>query len=669
MIKRKTKKNLHSAPLPSDRQDSIILVGNPNVGKSVIFSELTGKYAVVSNYPGTTVELCSGSVSIENEDFKVLDTPGINSLFPKSEDELVTLRILLENPNATILQVLNSVNIKRGLFVTSQLALIGVKTVLALNISDEADSKGISIDEKRLSRLTGIETIKTVATRKEGIFKLKKSLLKPAKITSQPRFDPPIEEAIQEIASMLPQGTANGRFLALLFLCDGDNEKILNEALTGSSLNLDKIKMKADKMRAGLSKTYNGTLSFQINRQIHREAERLYDEVVLLHIPSESRLASRAGRMMMHPLWGFLFVILVLLGIYWVVGRLGAGTIVEFIEEDVFGKILTPALSYLVDKTIPSGLFRDFLIGKYGLWTIGITYAIAIVLPIVFLFFFIFGILEDSGYLPRLAVMLNKPFRFMGLSGKAVLPMVLGLGCAAMATLTARILETKKEKILVTLLLALGVPCSAQLGVIIGMLGILPGGALLWWLGSIIFVLLAVGKIASYVVPGENTQFIQEIPPLRLPQLKNLMIKTFARIRWYLKEAVPLFLFGALILFVLNETGLIVTIERISAPILSGLMGLPKETTSAFILGFIRRDYAATGLFDLFRSGGLTAIQGLVGMVAITLFIPCVANLFVIIKERGLKTAVWMSLFIIPFSILFASLLNVVLKLLGVTFT
>lgn len=669
MVKRNLKKCSDPVSEKTDNKPSIILVGNPNVGKSVIFSELTGKYAVVSNYPGTTVELCSGSISLQNKNFKVLDTPGVNSLFPKSEDEIVTLRILLEHPDAVFLQVLNSVNLKRGLFITSQLALMGIKTVLSLNIADEADSKGISIDEKQLSRLTGVETIKTVATRKQGIPRLKKALLYPAKIKSRPRFDPPIEGAIDELVSMFPDGTANRRFLALLMLYNGDDGNNVNDLLKETKIDFGKIKKKADKLRASLSKEYNGTLSFQINRQIHREAEKLYDECVLLHLPSESRFFTQAGRMMMHPAWGFLFVFIVLLGIYWIVGRFGAGTVVGFIEDDIFGKFLTPGVKHAISKIIPSGFFNELIVGRYGLWTIGITYAIAIVLPIVFLFFFIFGILEDSGYLPRLAVMLNKPFRFMGLSGKAVLPMVLGLGCAAMATLTARILETKKEKVLVTLLLALGVPCSAQLGVIVGMLGILPGGALLWWLGSIVFVMLLVGKIASHVIPGENTQFIQEIPPLRIPQFKNLLIKTFARIRWYLKEAVPLFLLGAFLLFILNETGIIAVIERLSAPVLSGLMGLPKETTSAFILGFIRRDYAATGLFDLFRNGQLTPVQGLVGMVAITLFIPCLANFLVIIKERGLKTAFWIVMFIIPFSVLFSSLLNLFLKALGITFS
>lgn len=665
---KKTKIRLGNKETSANGNQNIILVGNPNVGKSVLFSELTGKYAVVSNYPGTTVELSNGIINIAGSERKLLDTPGINSLFPESEDEVITLKILLENQDAPILQVLNSVNLKRGLFITAQLALLEVPTALALNVSDEAASKGIEIDEKILSRLTGINTIKTVATRKEGITKLKKAVAHPSEIIRKPKFDKPVEEAVAEIITMFPSNMKGTKFISLLCLMNENFEDLLSKASIVPEMDLTSFRKKIKTLRNRLSKIYNGNLTFEINRQIHREADFLFNEVTTIYAPIENEFTARLSRMMMHPAWGMLIAIIILLLTYIVVGRIGAGIFVDFFNDEIFGKILTPGVNNFVEKAIPSQFFKELLTGQYGLWTIGITYSIAIVLPIVFFFFLIFGILEDSGYLPRLAVILNKPFRFMGLSGKAVLPMVLGLGCATMATLTARILETKKERVIVTLLLALAIPCSAQLGVIIGLLGVLPGGALFWWLGSILLVLLLVGKIAYYVLPGESTKFIQEIPPLRIPQAKNLFVKTFARMRWYLKEAVPLFILGALILYVLNTTGIIKAIEEASTPILSGLMGLPKETTSAFILGFIRRDYAATGLLELFRKGMLTPVQGLVGMTAITLFIPCAANMFVMIKERGWKTAIIMILFIIPFSVLFSSFLNLVLKTFGVTF-
>jgi ferrous iron transport protein B len=270
-----------------------------------------------------------------------------------------------------------------------------------------------------------------------------------------------------------------------------------------------------------------------------------------------------------------------------------------------------------------------------------LTYAFAIVLPIVGTFFLAFGVLEDSGYMPRLAVMVNRLFRVMGLSGKAVLPMLLGLGCDTMATLTTRILDSRKERILVTLLLALGVPCSAQLGVILGMLGGLSGPAVLLWVGVVLVTTLCVGYIASKLVPGEESAFILELPPIRLPQLKNILIKTLARIEWYLKEAVPLFVLATLFLFLLDRMAVLGAIQRAAEPLVQGWLGLPARTTGAFLIGFLRRDYGAAGLYSLAREGGLDPRQVLVSLVTITLFVPCIANLLIIVKERGWTTALW----------------------------
>jgi ferrous iron transport protein B len=311
---------------------------------------------------------------------------------------------------------------------------------------------------------------------------------------------------------------------------------------------------------------------------------------------------------------------------------------------------------------------HDLLVGPYGQITMALSYAIALILPIVATFFLAFGLLEDSGYLPRLAVMVNRLFRLMGLNGKAVLPMVLGLGCDTMATLTTRILETRKERIIVTLLLALGVPCSAQLGVILGMIRSLSLGATLVWAGSILVTMFAVGWLAARILPGRSGDFILELPPIRRPQLGNLVVKTLARIEWYLREAVPLFLLGTFVLFVADLTRLLDVIERIASPIVVGLLGLPSRAAEAFLIGFLRRDYGAAGLYDMARDGQLAPVQLVVSMVTITLFIPCIANFFIMIKERGAKTALAMTAFIVPMALLVGGALNFGLRWLGVTF-
>jgi ferrous iron transport protein B len=339
---------------------------------------------------------------------------------------------------------------------------------------------------------------------------------------------------------------------------------------------------------------------------------------------------------------------------------------VDFMQKIVFGKGINPAAAWTVEYLFPWKFFQDLLVGPYGLVTMGLTYAIAIVLPIIGTFFFAFGLLEDSGYLPRLAVMVNRLFRAMGLTGKAVLPMVLGLGCDTMATLTARVLETKKERILVTLLLALGVPCSAQIGVMVGMFAKLSFKAVALWGLLIIGSMIFVGVLASKLIPGEKADFILEIPPLRIPTVANILIKTLARLDWFLKEAVPLFLLGTFFLFAFDRLGLLKGIQHLAEPIVVRFLGLPPKTTEIFLLGFLRRDYGAAGLFLMVQAGELNPVQIVVSLVTITLFVPCLANFFMIIKERGLGQALAMAGFIFPFAFLVGGGLNFLLHVFAV---
>jgi len=309
------------------------------------------------------------------------------------------------------------------------------------------------------------------------------------------------------------------------------------------------------------------------------------------------------------------------------------------------------------------------LIGRYGLISMGLSYGLAIVLPIVTTFFLAFSVLEDSGYLPRLAVMVNRLFKWMGLNGKAVLPMVLGLGCDTMATMTARIMETKKERLIVTLLLALAIPCSAQLAVILAMLAGVGSAAALWFAAVVTLVLFLVGWLAAKVFPGRGSDFLLELPPIRVPQLGNLLVKTLARIEWYLREALPLFVLGTLVLFALDRVGAISVLEKALAPVIVGFLGLPKESTGAFIIGFLRRDYAAAGLFahyqPLIRAGTMTRtmeIEVVVALVTVTLFIPCIANFFMMVKERDWKTAAGIMGFIVPFAFGVGGLVNFLMR-------
>ena len=636
----------------------VLLIGNPNVGKSALFGLLTGKYVTVSNYPGTTVEVTYGNAVLNKTRTLVIDTPGVNSLVPMSEDEKVTRDMLLADRAGVVVQVADTKNLRRGLLITLQLSEMGVPFILDLNMDDEAKSRGILIDQEGLSSLLGIEVVKTVAIRRSGIDKLVKGIQHPRPSTIGVRYDDVIEGGIRDISALLPEANIARRALALMILA-GD------ESLKGwIHANIpDHVISEIEKIRQGVQSKFNNSLGYLINQRRLKKADEILAQVLSLHEAGKgSAIAFHLGNWSMHPVYGVPILLAVLYIVYQFVGVLGAGTAVNFLEKTVFGEYLNPWTMKIVHFILPVPFLQELIVGEYGLVTMALTYAIAIVLPIVGFFFIAFSLLEDSGYLPRLAVMVNKIFKIMGLNGKAVLPMILGLGCDTMATLTTRILETKKERILVTLLLALGVPCSAQLGVILGLIAGLSGLATTIWLGTIVAVMLLVGYLAAKAIPGEPSDFVLELPPIRVPQLTNILIKTLARVQWYLKEAVPLFILGTFILFVGHKVGALEYLQKMTDPIVVNFLGLPSKAAEAFVIGFLRRDYGAAGLFMLAKEGSLDPIQIVVSLTVITLFVPCIANFFVMVKERGLKAAIYMVAFIFPFAFGVGGIMNWVLR-------
>jgi len=636
----------------------VLLIGNPNVGKSALFGLLTGKYVTVSNYPGTTVEVTYGNAVLNKTRTLVIDTPGVNSLVPMSEDEKVTRDMLLTDRAGVVVQVADTKNLRRGLLITLQLSEMEVPFILDLNMDDEAKSRGIFINQENLSHLLGIEVVKTVAIRKSGIDKLLKGIQHPRPSTIGVRYDDVIEGGIRDISALLPEANIAQRALALMILA-GD------ESLKGwIHANIqDHVILEIEKIRQEVQSRFNNSLGYIINQRRLKKADEILSQVMSRHEAGKgSAIAFHIGKWSMHPVYGIPILFAVLYAIYQFVGVFGAGTVVNLLEKTVFGEYLNPWVTKIVHFILPVPFLQELIIGDYGLVTMALTYAIAIVLPIVSFFFIAFGILEDSGYLPRLAVMVNKIFKVMGLNGKAVLPMILGLGCATMATLTTRILETKKERLLVTFLLALGVPCSAQLGVVLGMISGVSGLATVIWLGTMVGVLLLVGYLASKVIPGDQSDFVLELPPIRVPQFTNILIKTMARVQWYLKEAVPLFILGTFILFVANKVGALAFIQKMADPIVVGLLGLPSKATDAFVIGFLRRDYGAAGLFMLAKQNMLDPIQIVVSLVVMTLFVPCIANFFMMVKEQGLKAALYMAAFIFPFAVAVGAALNWVLR-------
>jgi ferrous iron transport protein B len=637
----------------------VLLVGNPNVGKSALFGVLSGRYVEVSNYPGTTVDFSTGVMKIDGAPRGIFDSPGADTLSPISEDEIVTRDLILNHPESPIICVIDAKNLLRGLVLLSQLAEFGRRVVVALNMADEAASAGIRINTQLLSKALGIPVVMTIATQRSGIEELKRGIENAAVPNLKFKFGDVVENALDTLSVQLNSLNGKDRGILLSFLC-GDNG--LPPSLK-TVYPIETIK-NLENYKKQLEGSLVEPLGFVIAKTRNEEAQRLVERVVSVKSSSAGRIFRALGTISHHPIYGIPILLLVITGLYYFVGVFGAQFLVGIMEEKIFGSLINPLFSKLF-SLVPWAFLRDLFVGEYGIISMALTYALALILPIVTTFFLAFGVLEDSGYLPRLAFMVDRIFKKIGLNGRAVLPMVLGLGCDTMAVLTTRILSTKKERVLVTFLLALAIPCSAQLGVTLGILGAISGMAVMIWLGVILMVLFIVGYISSKVIPGRTSDFILEIPPLRLPQVQNVVVKTLMRLEWYLKEAVPLFILGTLILFTFDKLGILKILEKAFSPVVVNILGLPAKSSEAFIMGFLRRDYGAAGFKGLFDQGLLDPISTIVAMTVITLFVPCIANFFIIIKERGFKTALGMVVFIVPFAIAVGGLLNLILRGVG----
>jgi ferrous iron transport protein B len=634
---------------------AIALVGNPNVGKSVLFHRLTGAYVNVSNYPGTTVEITRASARFDAS-AELIDTPGVLTLPARSDDERATMRALLHEPLRTLIQVGDAKNLRRTLTLSALLAELGVPTVLALNMHDEAAARGVTVDAQALSDALGIPVIPTVATGGEGVIQLTRSVADAR--TPQPllHYDAATEAAISDLTTRItacaPHPRLNARGLAILYLGQDSEVEAWLQATAGEAYaELESARHAArtqDVTPAALAHERGEAAGTLATRVTKRTAQ------------ASPLMAHRVGQWIIHRVWAWPILLGVLFAVYEFVGVFGAGTLVGLMEVNLFGQYLNPAISGFVKNHISVPWVADLLVGQYGLWTMGMTYALALILPIVTTFFIAFGLLEDSGYFARLSVLANRLFKLIGLNGRAVLPMVLGLGCVTMATVTTRILHSPRERLITIFLMALAIPCSAQLGVVLGLLGGISFSATLIWVISMVLVLMLAGFLAAKLIPGRRIPLVTEMPPIRLPLMGNVAKKTVGRLKWYLIEVIPLFLLGTLIMFLLNQFGALAVIIRAGEPLVSGWLGLPKEASAAFVMGFLRRDFGATGLFAL--SHDLSPIQAVVGMVTLTLFVPCIASVMMIIKEQGTKIAMAMLALIIPFAFFFGGVLNHLLR-------
>jgi ferrous iron transport protein B len=564
----------------------VLLMGNPNVGKSVIFSRLTGVNVVASNYPGTTVEFTRGNMKLGDETAEIVDVPGTYGLEPTSPAEEVAVRMIHQGD--VVINVVDATNLERNLNLTLQLLKTGKPVVVALNLWDEARHIGISIDVDKLQELLGVPVIPTCAITGEGI---------------------------AELVSVLPKAKTG----TIQYEQEGRWEKV-------------------------------GEIVGQVQTITHRHhtfLERLED-------------------LSIKPATGLPLAIVTLLVIFQIIRFIGEG-LISLLFEPLFEKLWGPLMMKL-SGLLGSGVIHDIVIGKLvegqidflqsmGLLTTGLYVPLAMVLPYVFSFYLALSFLEDSGYLPRLAVLVDNVMHKFGLHGLAIIPMLLGLGCNVPGAMATRVLETRRERFIAATLMSIAVPCMAQIAMIFGLVGRHGVKGLGLVFGTLLLVWVVLGILLKRFSKGESPEIFVEIPPYRMPYWPGLLKKLQMRIHGFLRGAVPYVLLGVFFINILYTFGIIQLLGRVASPVITGILGLPEDAVGALIIGFLRKDVAVGMLLPL----GLNLGQLVVASVVLTMYFPCVATFAVLIKELGVKDMAKSAAIMFASAVVVGGLLNFLL--------
>ncbi|MBU0686259.1 MAG: ferrous iron transporter B [Candidatus Margulisbacteria bacterium] len=574
----------------------VLLMGNPNVGKSAFFSRLTGVHVITSNYPGTTVEFTKGYMLFAGEKAEVIDVPGTYTLEPTCKAEEVACEMLklatkeVVQEGDVIINVVDATNLERNLYLTLELMEQKIPIIVALNMWDDTKHKGIHIDVEKLAEWLGVPVVPTVAVTGEGFAKL-------------------IGEIYKARAPWVRKHTLEERW------------KDVGKVVT------------------------------RVQRLEHRH----------------HTLLERFQDLTIKPLTGLPIAAAIAYLAFKVIRFIGEG-LIGYVFEPLFNNFYTPLIMKLSALLGSTGFWHDILVGKLingqidylqsmGVLTTGFFIPIGAVLPYVLSFYFVLGLLEDSGYLPRLAVLMDNLMHRIGLHGFAIVPTLLSFGCNVPGILATRILESKRERFIASTLISVGVPCAALQAMIIGVLGYYGARPVAIVYGTLFLVWLTLGYVLNKLLPGFSPELLLEIPPYRFPPLTIIYKKLWWRMKAFLKEAVPIVLIGVFVVNILYVLGVFNFIADISAPIVTGLLGLPKEAVTAIVIGFLRKDVAVGMLVPL----GLSVSQLIVACVVLSMFFPCVATFVVLIQELGWKDMLKATAIMIVAALLAGSLLNFIL--------
>jgi len=562
----------------------LTLVGNPNVGKSVLFQHLTGIYAEVSNFPGTTVEIAEGTF----EHLRVMDAPGVFGLSCENEEEHVTLNAVLQSD--LIVNVIDGTQLHRDLFLTSQLIDLGKPMIILVNMMDEVQKKHIYIDFTALSKRFGVPIVTVSGRKGTGISQMKHVILNGG-CTGQP---------FVSYSHKLP-------FLSAPEYKEEANQirrKEINRLLKSSYITRNKI--------------------------------------------------SNCELLFVHPFFGFLFLILIASVVYFILGKVLAQEVIRFTEDFLMGTCYFNWITGLLEPFLSSDSLSGYLlIGEYGLLTMVPIYLFGLLLPLVAGFHFLLSILEDCGILCRIAVLMDRIFSKFGLNGKAVIPILLGFGCVTMALITTRILGTKRERLIASALLCIGVPCSAQFAILLAISSQLSFPSLFIYLFTVLSLFFFIGLFLNHTLPGKSSELFLVLPPLRKPVVSNLLKKTAQKTKHFLHDAGIMFVLGSILLSLLAYFNGFAFLYQHLEPLTTSVLGLPPQTSGLFLMCMIKKDLGAAHLYSMISDGLLNEAQIVIVLTVVTLFVPCFASFAVLIKEQSLLQSllIWFSSMLLAFTV------------------
>ncbi len=614
----------------------VALAGNANVGKSATFNQLTGTDQEIGNWPGKTVERAEGILQYRGHRIRVIDLPGIYSFATLSDEEKISREFIACARPDVVVNIIDASALERNLFFTLQLAELGCPLVIALNQMDLAAEKGISIDTEMLSEILGVPVIPLVAIQGKGITRLSDTILAVARSPPRPQvfpFGKEVEDRIARVMALLPDD-CNGypcRWTAVKIL-EGDSDILHDvERLAPGAIPV------ARTSAAELEKIHGEPAGTVLSAERYHAAERITEAVMTIGSPADHHdsLTERIDRIALHPVLGYALLVLVIGGLL----------VWTFIVGAWISEMLTALLSAIAPvRPLVSGTAADILFN--GAWT-GFVAALTLIIPYVVPFYLFLALIEDSGFLTRVSLMLDKGMHKLGLHGKAIIPLILGFGCSVPACLSCRIIESPKQRFLAAFLVTL-VPCSARTVVI---LGVVAAFVNIWWALVLylidLIIIIVVGRFAFRALPGESVGMIMEMPDYHPPSPAIVLRQTWARTKSLIWIVLPSYILGSIAITAAYAAGLLDPVNAALAPVTVLLLGLPAVTGIVFVFGMIRKEMTILTLAALFGttvfSAVLSPVQLIVLALVTMLYIPCISTILALAKDFGWKKTLILS--------------------------